>query len=336
VRKRQRPDPVARQVDRRAADGTVLGSVDLDSEWFGIEPNTSLMHQVVVAQLAAARSGTQSTKTRAEVAGGGAKPFRQKGMGRSRQGSIRAPQWVGGGVALGPKPRSYRQKTPKKMVRQALRCALSDRASLERVVLVDDWVFEVPKTKQAVAALAALGVSGRVLIVLGDDHVVAERSFGNLPRVQTLQLGELNTYDILRNDWIVFTDSTLPGGVGDISSHAPRPEPSLVVEVPAAERRAAVRAAADAAAEAAGDAAEDAPETDAVASADADTTDSDTTDADTTDSVAGVETGTDAEADDVEDANDVTDVADATDPETDDVDPDTEDVDAGESEEDQP
>jgi large subunit ribosomal protein L4 len=235
VRKRERPEPNARQVDRRAADGTVLGQVDLDPEWFGLETNTALMHQVVVAQLAAARSGTQSTKTRAEVAGGGAKPFRQKGMGRSRQGSIRAPQWVGGGVAFGPKPRSYRQKTPKKMVRQALRCALSDRAQLDRVVLVDDWVFDIPKTKQAVAALAALGLSGRVLVVLSEEDVVAERSFGNLPRVQTLQVGELNTYDILRNDWIVFTDSTLPGGVGDVSSHAERPEPSLepVEPVPA-------------------------------------------------------------------------------------------------------
>ncbi len=219
VRKRFRPDPIEREVERRTADGTVLGTVALDPEWFGREPNTALMHQVVVAQLAAARSGTQSTKTRAEVAGGGAKPFRQKGMGRSRQGSIRAPHWVGGGVALGPKPRSYRQRTPKKMIRQALRSALSDRAALERVVLVYDWAFEIPKTKQAVAALRALGLEGRVLIVLGPDDVVAERSFGNLQRIQTVQVGELNTYDVLRNDWIVFTDESLPGGVGDVSSH---------------------------------------------------------------------------------------------------------------------
>ena len=124
VRKRVRPEPQKRSVERQTPAGAVLGTVDLDPEWFGHEPNTALMHQVVVAQLAAARSGTQSTKTRAEVAGGGAKPFRQKGMGRSRQGSIRAPHWVGGGVALGPKPRSYRQRTPKKMIRQALRSAL--------------------------------------------------------------------------------------------------------------------------------------------------------------------------------------------------------------------
>jgi large subunit ribosomal protein L4 len=230
VRKRQRPEPEIRQVERRAADGTVLGTVDLDPEWFGHEPNVALMHQVVVAQLAAARSGTQSTKTRAEVAGGGSKPFRQKGMGRSRQGSIRAPQWVGGGVALGPKPRDYRQRTPKKMIRQALRSALSDRASLERVALVDDWDFEVPKTKDAVVALKALELDGRVLVVLAQDDVVAERSFGNLPYVQTLQLGELNTYDVLRNDWVVFTDASLPGGVGDVSSHKPRPTVSEVTE----------------------------------------------------------------------------------------------------------
>jgi large subunit ribosomal protein L4 len=219
VRKRVKPEPVERDVERRTAEGTVLGTVTLDPDWFGHEPNTALMHQVVVAQLAAARSGTQSTKTRAEVAGGGAKPFRQKGMGRSRQGSIRAPHWVGGGVAFGPKPRSYRQRTPKKMIRQALRSALSDRAALERVVLVYDWAFEIPKTKQAVAALSALGLEGRVLVVLGPDDVVAERSFGNLQRIQTVLVGELNTYDVLRNDWIVFTDESLPGGVGDISAH---------------------------------------------------------------------------------------------------------------------
>jgi large subunit ribosomal protein L4 len=219
VRRRERPEPANRQVERRAADGFVLGTVDLDPHWFGAEPNVPLMHQVVVAQLAAARSGTQSTKTRAEVAGGGAKPFRQKGMGRSRQGSIRAPQWVGGGIAFGPKPRSYRQRTPKKMIHLALCSALADRAALDRVVLVSAWPFELPKTKLAVAALDALGVSGRILVVTGADDVVAERSFGNLPRVQIMQATELNTYDVLRSDWVIFTDETLPGGVGDVSSH---------------------------------------------------------------------------------------------------------------------
>jgi large subunit ribosomal protein L4 len=239
VRKRERPEPTKREVERRTAGGAVLGTVELDGEWFGHVPNVALMHQVVVAQLAAARSGTQSTKTRAEVAGGGAKPFRQKGMGRSRQGSIRAPHWVGGGVAFGPKPRSYRQRTPKKMIRQALRSALSDRAALGRVALVNDWgIEEIPKTKMAVAALSALGLSGRVLVVLGQDDVVAERSFGNLQRIQTLQVGELNTYDVLRNDWIVFTDESLPGGVGDISSHK-RPEDVVVEPTVAPEQETA-------------------------------------------------------------------------------------------------
>ncbi len=135
-------------------DGTELGQVDLEPPLFGIEPNLAVLHQVVTAQLAAARSGTQSTKTRAEVRGGGAKPFRQKGTGRARPGSTRSPQWVGGGVALGPKPRSYAQKTPKKMIQLALRSALSDRASQGRVAVVDAWTFEVPSTKAAIAALS--------------------------------------------------------------------------------------------------------------------------------------------------------------------------------------
>ena len=135
---------------------------------FGIQPNVPVMHQVVTAQLAAARSGTHSTKTRAEVSGGGAKPWRQKGTGRARQGSTRAPHWRGGGVAHGPQPRSYRQRTPKKMVWLALRSALSDRAATGMVTVVDDWGFAAPKTKDAVAALKAVGVadSERVLVVL--------------------------------------------------------------------------------------------------------------------------------------------------------------------------
>ncbi|MGO9028095.1 MAG: 50S ribosomal protein L4 [Acidimicrobiales bacterium] len=212
IRRFLRPAPVTRTVARRSMEGTELGRVDLDPELFGIEPNLAVLHQVVTAQLAAARSGTQSTKTRSEVRGGGAKPFRQKGTGRARQGSTRSPQWIGGGVALGPKPRSYAQKTPKKMIQLALRSALSDRASQGRVALVDAWAFEVPKTRQAIAALEALGLSGRILVVLGDEDGYAERSFGNLPDIQTILAGELNSYDILVNDWVVFTDATLPGG----------------------------------------------------------------------------------------------------------------------------
>ena len=210
IRRFFRPAPVARTATRRTIDGTELGTVDLEPSLFGIEPNLAVLHQVVTAQLAAARSGTQSTKTRAEVRGGGTKPFRQKGTGRARAGSSRSPIWVGGGVALGPKPRSYAQKTPKKMVQLALRSALSDRASQGRVAVIDAWPFEVPSTKRAIAALSALGISGRVLVVLGDEDGYADRSFANLPEIQTIMAGELNSYDILVNDWLVFTDETLP------------------------------------------------------------------------------------------------------------------------------
>ena len=211
IRRFLRPEPERRSVTRRSIDGAELGQVDLDPETFGIEPNQAVLHQVVTAQLAAARAGTQSTKTRSEVRGGGVKPFRQKGTGRARAGSSRSPVWVGGGVALGPKPRSYAQKTPKKMKALALRSALSDRAALGNVALVDQWSFEAPSTKAAVAALRALELEGRVLVVLTEDDFVADRSFGNLPDVQVILEGELNAYDILVNDWVVFTDETLPG-----------------------------------------------------------------------------------------------------------------------------
>jgi large subunit ribosomal protein L4 len=190
--------------------GADSGSVDLDGGMFGIEPNVPVMHQVVTAQLAARRSGTQSTKTRAEVRGGGAKPWKQKGTGRARQGSIRSPQWRGGGVALGPKPRDYRQRTPKKMIRLALRSALSDRAAEGKVVVVDEWRFDAPRTKDAVATLTALGLEGRVLVVLGPDDANAARSFRNLQHVQIIEARELNAYDVLVNDHVVFTKATLP------------------------------------------------------------------------------------------------------------------------------
>jgi large subunit ribosomal protein L4 len=190
--------------------GAETGTVELDEATFGIEPNVAVLHQVVTAQLAAARAGTQSTKTRAEVRGGGAKPWRQKGTGRARQGSIRSPQWRGGGVALGPKPRSYRQRTPKKMVKLALRSALSDRAAEGRVAVVSRWDFAAPKTREARLALSALGVDGRALVVLGPEEEVAAKSFRNLPDVHVLAVGELNAYDILCSDWVVFTEATLP------------------------------------------------------------------------------------------------------------------------------
>jgi large subunit ribosomal protein L4 len=190
--------------------GADAGTIELDEATFGIEPNVPVMHQVVTAQLAAKRAGTQSTKTRAEVRGGGAKPWKQKGTGRARQGSTRSPQWIGGGVALGPKPRSYAQKTPKKMIKLALRSALSDRAADSKVVVVDDWGFDTPSTKGAVAALAALGLEGRILVVLSRDDVGAWKSFRNLQNVHILEAGHLNTYDVLVNDYVVFTRSNVP------------------------------------------------------------------------------------------------------------------------------
>ena len=197
-------------VDVKDLTGSKTGTVDLDPQTFGLDPNVAVMHQVVTAQLAARRSGTQSTKTRAEVRGGGAKPWRQKGTGRARHGSIRSPQWRGGGVALGPKPRDYSQKTPKKMVRLALKSALSDRAASERVVVVDEWNFELPKTKTAVATLDALDVEGRVLIVVNQNDSNTWKSFANLDRVHVISPGELNAYDVLVSDWVVFAKSTLP------------------------------------------------------------------------------------------------------------------------------
>jgi large subunit ribosomal protein L4 len=236
-----RPEPERRTVERRRPDGTVLGSVDLAPDIFGIVPNRAVLHQVVTAQLAAARAGTQSTKTRAEVAGGGAKPYKQKGTGRARQGSTRATQWVGGGIALGPKPRSYHQRTPKKMIRLALYSALSDRAAAGRVALVDAWGFESPRTKEAREALGALEVAGKVLVVLDPDDLDAAYSFRNLADVHIIAAGELNAYDVLRHDWVLFTDATLPGGVGEMT-----PPPA---EAEAAPRRAATAARDEAPAE---------------------------------------------------------------------------------------
>jgi large subunit ribosomal protein L4 len=207
--------------DRTGAD---TGTVDLDDALFAVQPNVPVMHQVVTAQLAARRSGTQSTKTRAEVSGGGAKPWKQKGTGRARQGSTRAPHWQGGGVALGPKPRSYKQRTPKKMIRLALASALSDRASEGKVVVVTGWGIETPSTKAAKSLLAALGVSGKILVVVGAEEIVAAKSFRNLPDVHVLLNAELNAYDVLCCDWVVFTPETLP-------SSAPKATEGTPVEV---------------------------------------------------------------------------------------------------------
>lgn len=198
-----------------AADGAEKGTVDLNEAIFGIEPNTAVMHQVVTAQLGARRAGTHSTKTRAEVRGGGAKPWRQKGLGRARHGSIRSPQWVGGGVAHGPKPRDYSQRTPKKMKRLALRSALSARAAEQQIKVVESFeVWDTPKTKNAVALLEAMGISGKVLLIAEDHEVAAIKSFRNLDHVIASNLGQANTYDVLWADTVIMSKGTLELGQG--------------------------------------------------------------------------------------------------------------------------
>ena len=229
----------------KKADGGSGASIDLPDEIFGIEPNVAVMHQVVTAQLAAKRAGTHSTKTRSEVRGGGAKPWRQKGTGRARQGSIRSPQWRGGGVAHGPHPRDYSQRTPKKMIRLALRSALSDRAAEGKLIVVDDWGVTEPKTKSGVQLLVDLGLRNiprpatkapegseekprrsyggfvrnpRVLLVLFRTEQAVWKSLRNLgDRVQILLPEELNTYDVLLNDWLVFSKASLDATVARLT-----------------------------------------------------------------------------------------------------------------------
>jgi large subunit ribosomal protein L4 len=215
------------KLDVKNPTGGAAGSVDVPEELFGITPNVPVMHQVVTAQLAAARSGSSSTKTRAEVAGGGAKPWRQKGTGRARQGSIRAPHWRGGGVAHGPKPRDYSQRTPKKMIRLALRSALSDRAAEGKVLVVDEWGISAPRTKTALEVLGSLGLrtkgerDPRVLIVIAPNEEAVWKSFRNLgTRVQLVTPNELNTYDVLVNDWLVFSKATLEESVARLGTTA--------------------------------------------------------------------------------------------------------------------
>jgi large subunit ribosomal protein L4 len=205
------PQDVA--VDLKSAAGNVAGSATLPGQLFGIQPNVPVMHQVVTAQLAAARSGTHSSLTRAEVSGGGAKPWRQKGTGRARQGSTRAPHWRGGGVAHGPSPRSYKQRTPKKMIRLALRSALSDRAADGKVIVLDGWGIANPKTKDAKKILANLGMVERDRVLLVLDRAAdkpAALSFRNLgERVHLVTVEELNAYDVLVADYVVFSSATL-------------------------------------------------------------------------------------------------------------------------------
>ncbi|MDT7627870.1 MAG: large subunit ribosomal protein [Pseudonocardiales bacterium] len=197
-------------VEIRKPEGGTDGSVELPADVFDVTENKPLMHQVVVAQLAAARQGTHKAKSRGEVRGGGRKPYRQKGTGRARQGSTRAPQFAGGGVVHGPVPRDYAQKTPKKMKQAALRGALSDRARNGRVhVLAGIVSGETPSTKTARTAIAALSERPRVLVVVGREDEVGWRSLRNLPTVHVIAPDQLNTYDVLVNDDVIFTAEAL-------------------------------------------------------------------------------------------------------------------------------
>ncbi|GAB3211557.1 50S ribosomal protein L4 [Marinactinospora thermotolerans] len=197
-------------IEVKNPDGATGRSVELPGEIFDQQVNIPLIHQVVVAQEAAARQGTHSTKTRGEVRGGGKKPYRQKGTGRARQGSIRAPQFTGGGVVHGPKPRDYSQRTPKKMKAAALRGALSDRARHGRVHVISEFLAEDVTTKRTQTALKALRQvteSDKVLVVLAQSDEHNRTALRNLPEVHILDAGQVNTYDVLVADDIVFTES---------------------------------------------------------------------------------------------------------------------------------
>jgi large subunit ribosomal protein L4 len=197
-------------VDVRTPAGKASGTVDLPAEVFDVQVNIPLIHQVVVAQLAAARQGTADTKTRAEVRGGGKKPYKQKGTGRARQGSTRAPQFAGGGVVHGPTPRNYDQRTPKKMKAAALRGALSDRARDGRIHVVSELVSgQTPSTKSAVAALDALNLEGNVLVCVSRDETASWLSLRNVPTVHIVAPDQLNTYDVLVCDRVLFTSAAL-------------------------------------------------------------------------------------------------------------------------------
>ena len=198
------------KIDVKTPDGKVEGSVELPAELFDAPANIALMHQVVTAQRAAARQGTHSTKTRGDASGGGRKPYRQKGTGRARQGSTRAPQFTGGGVAHGPKPRDYSQRTPKKMIAAALRGALSDRARNGRIHAVTELVSgQTPSTKNAKAFLGTLTDRKQVLVVIGRSDEAGAKSVRNLPGVHILAPDQLNTYDVLRSDDVVFSVEAL-------------------------------------------------------------------------------------------------------------------------------
>jgi len=189
--------------------GKKVGTADLADGVFGIEPHTFAVHQVVRSQQAARRAGTHSSKTRGMVSGGGRKPWRQKGTGRARQGSIRSGQWKGGGVIFGPTPRSYAFKVPNKVVKLAMRSALSAKTAEGVLYVVDTMEFEKPSTKQAAAILANFGISGRVTVVVGNDDLNSLLSFRNIPKVCAITASEANTYDLVNNNAVLFTAPAL-------------------------------------------------------------------------------------------------------------------------------
>ncbi len=194
-------------IEVKDASGKKVNDAELSAAVFEIEPNVHVMHEVVRSQRAARRQGTHNTLTRGQVRGGGKKPWRQKGTGRARQGTIRAPHWVGGGTVFGPHPRSYAFKVPAKVVKLAMRSALSAKLADGEVVAVEDFKFEKPSTKQAVAALNALGVTGRATVIIADDDVNAFLSFRNIPTVRVIGASEINTYDFIDNKALVLTEA---------------------------------------------------------------------------------------------------------------------------------
>jgi len=196
-------------VEIKDTSGKTVDSTELADGVFGIEPHTFAVHQVVRSQLAARRSGTHSTKTRSEVSGGGRKPWRQKGTGRSRQGTIRAPQWKGGGVVFGPRPRSYGFSVPKKVIKLAMRSVLSAKTAEGVLHVIDGFDFEEPSTKRAAEVLASLGIEGRVTVVVADDDTNAALSLRNLPKVRVITASEANAYDLVDNTAVLFTQPAL-------------------------------------------------------------------------------------------------------------------------------
>lgn len=196
-------------VDIRNISGEKIGSSELSDGVFGVAPNIHVMHEVCRAQMAARRAGTHATKTRGLVSGGGKKPYRQKGTGRARQGTIRAPQYAGGGVVFGPHPRGYEFKVNRKEIKLALRSALSAKQAEGALFVIDEFSFDAPSTKKAASALAALGIDGRVTVVLPDNDVETYLSFRNLPKVRVIAVSESNTYDFIDNKALVFTSASL-------------------------------------------------------------------------------------------------------------------------------